>query len=85
MKNKTWDIVQPKDNWGRNYAHMEYLWMGCHIMLVGKRIKVSCQEVMTGSEWLYRFQVELTNWMMVAPDNTTATIMKAAKRASGLA
>ena len=22
---KVWDIVQPTDAWGRNYAHMEYM------------------------------------------------------------
>lgn len=40
MKN-IMDIVQPEDNWGINYAHMEYLWMGLHTALtLAKRIEV---------------------------------------------
>lgn len=28
MSNKIWDVVQPKDEWGRNYAHLEFLRIG---------------------------------------------------------
>lgn len=42
MIRKYMDIVQPIDNWERNFAHMEYLWMALHTDLtLAKRIEVS--------------------------------------------
>lgn len=39
-----WDITQPRDNWEIHFAHMNYLWTGLHIMITGKKIKVSHED-----------------------------------------
>ena len=39
MSTKVWDVVAPKDNWERNYAHMEYLRVGL-LRTFSKRILV---------------------------------------------
>lgn len=40
VRKKVWDVVQPVDEWGRNYAHVAYLHEGLR-QLFTKRITVT--------------------------------------------
>lgn len=50
---KTMDIIQPKDNWGRGYAHSEYLWAGLHNDLAqAKKIEVKTSDAPAGFKYV---------------------------------